>query len=159
MRSVTKYRIFGAAALSGLIALAPAVMAQDVGRGIQLVQYYDHDSGMAAKAAGEERGAEAKAAGEERGAAAKAAGERHGDEAKYAGMRESEEAKEAGIRHSEARRQTVTIAPSILTDITTITITSHARHTAIKARRISEASCSGFRLLSRLGPRSSRVPS
>ncbi len=104
MRSVTKYRIFGAAALSGLIALAPAVMAQDVGRGIQLVQYYDHDSGMAAKAAGEERGAEAKAAGEERGAAAKAAGERHGDEAKYAGMRESEEAKEAGIRHSEAAK-------------------------------------------------------
>jgi hypothetical protein len=115
MRSVTKYRIFGAAGLSGLIALAPAVMAQDVERRIQLVQYYDHDSGMAAKAAreergadakaaGEERGADAKAAGEERGAAAKAAGERHGDEAKYAGMRESEEAKEAGIRHSEAAK-------------------------------------------------------
>jgi len=89
MRIATKH-LTVAAALGGLIAFAPAAMAQGIGRGIQLAQYAPQDQGSAAKAEGEERGAESKAAGE-----------RRGDEAKYQGMRRGEEAKEAGIRHSE----------------------------------------------------------
>ena len=89
MKNHTRFQIVGAA-LGGLLFFAPAAMAQDLGNGIQLVQYYAPDNGQAAKAAGEDRGA-----------AAKAAGERRGEDAKYQGTREGEEAKEAGIRHSE----------------------------------------------------------